>query len=189
VELWDKPRLPDAEEARSLLGVGAFDYVFAREPWRGTGDPFAMFAEFSKNADSLLDKNGHIVLIFTPPYLGMRISALAPESGLLSAENEFFAPADGAAQRWQWTERDVEDAFKSAGFFVKIDRFRREEERVLSPREVEAWFSEKSPWGAFMLLHAGKENCENAKRELAAAGAAGGVPWNRTVIRFEAQKH
>jgi putative ATPase len=160
------PGLPSPEEAEACFGVSVFDRILVREPWkRGFGpggaeaEPLPAMRAFAEAARRLLDREGRLVLLKTPPVLGERISrilegsgaeAAALPAGLKEAEEAFFTAADPGSAGWTWTAETLETAF-SACFRTKITLLEAREERLLTEKDLASWFdTEKSRWGRYI---------------------------------------
>jgi len=144
--------LPSVQQSEEWFSCSKFDNIILRNA-RPAVEP-ALLAGAAK---PLLAKNGSIVLLYSPPRLGMRISRLlAGECGkqdLLSIlekkEDEFFQKTTGAGL---WDSSDFEAAFKNEGFTVNIQIIDQKEERLITEKETASWFNrEQGRWGAFMF--------------------------------------
>jgi putative ATPase len=102
-------------------------------------------------------------MLCSPPPLGERISrVLLEECGadehlvtqLRLAEDAFFCREDPSSletQHWNWDAAVVSNSFESLGFKLTIETIVQEEERLISLKDVDAWFDrENSRWGVFM---------------------------------------
>ncbi|MDR1857966.1 MAG: AAA family ATPase [Treponema sp.] len=155
--------LPTPEQAEEWFSTPQFDRILVREPWRkGLAknaealSPEAAFACLASQAKTLLSSGGSMVLLASPPPLGQRISGIVEEqcgggqqlaSKLRQAEDAFFSQPVS----WNWNADQLERAFESHGFGVKIETLEQKEERLVGARDVDAWFDrENSRWGAFM---------------------------------------
>jgi putative ATPase len=73
---------------------------------------------------------------------------------LAAAEEAFFAvPA-----YWTWDKETLELAFREQGFCIETKVIEREEERLLTARDLDNWFDEKGSWGSFIFQHIGDES-------------------------------
>jgi putative ATPase len=160
-------KIPSPAEAEEAFSCSVFDHIFAREMWkRGTGkDPVESFRSFAASARLLLAPDGDLVILKSPPRMGERISrilssecggeALTLESemaaALAGAEEAFFAECGGVSARLNWDAETLEKTFSDQGFLTEIKTIERQEERLISNRDMENWFdTESSPWGAFI---------------------------------------
>jgi putative ATPase len=176
---------PAPAQAEEWFGTRVFDGIALREPWkRGfTGSFRAVFAETAAAAARLLETGGRFVLIASPPALGQRVSGLLPGTSapeglaeeLSAAEEAFFRPAE---QHWTWTEKDLVSALVNAGFDAACEILQREEERLVTGKELDGWFNPSvSSWGARMEAALGKVSFAALKSALEARTLAGTVLW------------
>ncbi len=194
-------QVPAPEDAAALLGSDRFDRLVGREPWRRAFDaqpPAPVFARFAAAARRLLVDGGSLALAQAPPRLGQRLSALlAPLPGgadlaarLAAAEEAFFAPSEEAADpgdppgKWTWRGEDLAAALEAAGFRVRLDLQERREPRLITRRDLAAWFDrEKSSWGRGIAARLGAEDFAALQRLLTERAAAGPFDWRwRTAV-------
>ncbi|MDR2701900.1 MAG: AAA family ATPase [Spirochaetaceae bacterium] len=155
--------LPIPAEAENLFGTGKFDAIALREPFRReiTASP-EVFATLAEQAAALLETGGRLALLASPPVLGERVSRILRETGrdnavktehyleeiltaLEKAETEFFTGA------WAWTGDMLEKTLAASGFAVTTTLLEREEERLITEKDLAVWFDgEKSAWGKAM---------------------------------------
>ncbi|GHV61157.1 ATPase AAA [Spirochaetia bacterium] len=135
--------------------------------------PVEVFKTFAEKSRRLLAPDGDLVLLQSPPPLGERISRIlaagsgsdAPGAGksaagaktdadrelvetLQRAEESFFAETAGP---WTWDGGTLLAAFEDAGFTVTLTNLDQKEERLITERDLSAWFDQDhSRWGAFM---------------------------------------
>jgi putative ATPase len=160
-------KLPGPEEAEAAFSCKEFDHILAREPWRrGLSDPEEAFRNFAGQSRRLLSPQGDLVLLQSPPPLGERISRILKEEcgagkaladKLAAGEALFFSawkenPENtGPSGRWTWNGEILERAFLEAGFQTDITIMEQKEERLLTERDLAAWFDKgHSAWGAFI---------------------------------------
>jgi putative ATPase len=184
---------PSPGEAEAAFSCTQFDYILTREPWRQTGGGAGVFTEFAQKCRKLLAPTGVIVVLQSPPALGGKIFPIleaeiegilpeAPETPkmvqkLAEAEWAFFT-SEGNKPELLWNAQTLEAAFTEAGFSVSISQVDQKEERLLTERDVAAWFSkEKSSWGAFIARELGDEAFYNIKRMLSERAKRGPVEW------------
>jgi putative ATPase len=197
--------LPSPDDAQRLFDTATFDAILAREPWRrgfGGAAPSQAFLDYATKAAALLASGGVVVLLQSPPRLGERISSvLERECGAASdllislreAEEDFFSGrlAKGASlgeAAWAWDASTLETAFTVAGFQTRLETVNEEEERLISDREIVAWFDpEKSSWGKAAFAAIGGAAFENARRLLAARAERGPIPWHWKALLIEAR--
>ena len=176
--------LPTPEEAERLFATGVFDHIFAREPWRKGADA-AVFRLFAEAARQLIAPQGNIVILQSPPALGERISRiLRDECGALAAfvakleeaESAFFAGQKDP--RLSWDQTTLETCFEDAGFNTHLSVLEQKEERLITARDLNAWFDwQKSSWGAFIAGILGEESFLEAKALLGERIRQGPLVW------------
>jgi putative ATPase len=150
--------LPSASQCEEWFSCSQFDNILLRCA-RLNAEPDRLAADVRP----LLAKNGCLVLLFSPPRLGMRISRVLEEechdgrgepasrltaSRLAQAEEAFFQNTTGAGL---WDERELAGAFERQGFSVKLQTIGQKEERLIAEKDIAAWFNvDQSRWGSFM---------------------------------------
>nr|AGS52988.1 ATPase, AAA family [uncultured bacterium contig00030] len=143
--------LPAAQQCEEWFSCALFDHILIRCARLNT-QPSALAA----NAKSLLAKGGGLVLFTSPPRLGERISRIlkdqCSQSGLASilekAENTFF---NDTLLTGFYNIEELKAAFEENGFTVKTQIIDQKEERLITERDLSAWFNtEQSRWGSFM---------------------------------------
>jgi putative ATPase len=182
--------------------------------------PEMVFSRLASGAYALLESGGSLVMLCSPPLLGERISRIlreecggfisgpSPAEKLREAEDAFFTPSpqgDEASQgagvsqgaedehkptEWNWDTAALSHAFESARFKVEIEIIDQKEDRLISPKDIDAWFDQKkSRWGAFMgktLETADFSRIEDALRQRIQAGP---LPWKWKSLLLLAKKH
>jgi len=143
--------LPSVQQSEEWFSCSKFDNIILRGV-RLAAEP-ALLASAAK---PLLAEKGSIVLLYSPPRLGMRISRLLADecdkkdlTSILEKEEEaFFKQTTGAGL---WDSEDFEIAFKNEGFTVNLQNIDQKEERLITERETASWFNkEQGRWGSFM---------------------------------------
>ncbi|MDR0645344.1 MAG: AAA family ATPase [Treponema sp.] len=180
--------IPSPEEAEKWFDCAEFDFILSREPFRGGENPM----EFTAACRKLLAKGGVIVILASPPADGSKISRVLADCAhdntiatefsvsaalldkLRGAEVEFF---QNLGRNLAWTRSDMEKSFTNTGLSFKITEIAQKEERILLPRDIEGWFSEKSPWGAFMADALGIDDYILVKKSLSERAKRGTVDW------------
>jgi putative ATPase len=175
--------LPSPDRAEAAFSCTQFDCIVSREPWRHTGGGAAAFSECARACRALLAPGGAIVTLQSPPALGGKISRLletVPQEmikKLAEAERAFFT-SDENKPTLLWNAQTLEAAFTEAGFSAVITYIDQEEERLLTARDIAAWFNtEKSSWGAFIARELGEDAFFTIKKTLSDRAAQGPVPW------------
>jgi putative ATPase len=143
-------------------------------------------------AKPLLSKNGCLVLLYSPPRLGMRISRLLSEdcrrqeliAELEQAEDAFFQNITGAGL---WDQNDTEIALQKEGFSVNVSIIDQKEERLITEKDIASWFNtEQSRWGAFMSQNLKKTDFMDVKETIRQRIAKGPVLWSWQSSCFKA---
>jgi putative ATPase len=181
--------LPSLQQAGEWFSSNVFDFILLREPWRKgfTGrlqSPEAEFSRLSESAKALLAPKGRLVLLCSPPMLGQRISALIMDEDKLlaeklgKAEDSFFSRQQGGLTEWNWDAAILSNPFEAQGFKVKIDVLEQKEERLIGPKDINAWFDMKnSRWGAFMGKALDASDFSRAEEILTRRIQSGPLPW------------
>ncbi|GHT67043.1 ATPase AAA [Spirochaetia bacterium] len=192
--------LPEPAQASEWFAAGIFDHIFAREPWRrilgnrsakgGAPSPSEVFKTFAEKAHRLLTPEGDLVLLQSPPRLGERISRILADSDvpepadkLGEAEESFFAETG----TWTWDGDTLKSAFEGAGFTVTLTSLDQKEERLITERDLAAWFDQDhSRWGAFIGKKLGKKDFARAEEILRDRIKQGPVVWKWTSVVLKA---
>jgi putative ATPase len=190
-------KLPLPEEAEAWFSSPAFDHILIREPWkRGfpAGGVEAAFGAYARLLRDLLVPGGDLVILKSPPVLGERISRIIAEGNggaltekLRDAEEAFFsAPAlDGLT----WTGETLERAFSGAGFKTALTVLDQKEERLLTERDLAAWFDkEKSRWGASVASLLGEGDFFALRDLLRERARQGPVLWRWKSLLLRASR-
>jgi putative ATPase len=215
IALFPPGDLPSPEETESWFSTGIFDHICAREPWRrsAAASVTALFTGFAAKAEKLLGPGGDLLILQSPPRLGERLSRIlevecgAP--GTLSrrlgeAEEAFFKPGpteppgaspgrDGKGEassgRWTWDGATLEGCFSAAGFETEFTVLDEEEERLISPRDIELWFNrDRSSWGAFICSALGEEDFFVLRDALQERARQGPIRWKWKSLLLKARK-
>jgi putative ATPase len=188
--------LPEAERCEEWFSCSKFDRILIRSLrlFGGSGDKSSHggtgargrggeFRGLSAAAKELLVKNGSLVLLANPPLLGERISRLlgdecsetALASSLGKAEEAFFANKEIEGL---WTPEELVSAFEDAGFTVTLQTLDQKEERLITEKDLSAWFdAENSRWGSFMAKTLKKSDFEAIEAALRLRIASGPILW------------
>jgi putative ATPase len=183
---------PAPAEAETLFSAGVFDHIFVRENWRRgfAGEAERVFRDYAQGAWNLLAPKGDISLLQSPPRLGERLSRVILEEcgapGELSeklrdAEERFFSPDEGNAGSPQWLTWDAEvlrRSFAEAGFTVTVTTVEQREERLISKRDIAAWFDkDRSSWGTSVFERLGDGDFNRIREALAGRAEQGPLIW------------
>jgi putative ATPase len=143
--------LPSAPQCEEWFSCAQFDHILIRSP-RLSAAP----NELAAGAKLLLTKNANLILLYSPPLLGERISRILKdecgENGLVCelerAEGLFFSKMTGLGF---WDTEELTAAFKSQGFSVNFEIIGQKEERLITEKDIANWFNAgQSRWGEFM---------------------------------------
>ena len=181
--------LPTHEQASEWFSSPRFDRIIIREPWKkGLGKkgttpcPEDVFNNFAVLVQELLAPEGRLVMLVSPPALGEKISRIiAEECGnesladrLKQAEDAFFPQTPGL----NWHIDHVSRAFESVQFTVHTKILEQQEERLIGPRDIDAWFDHHhSRWGSFMQQALDPEDFSGIKQALMQRIQDGPVTW------------
>jgi putative ATPase len=170
IGVYPNGRLPSPEETDTLFAAHTFEHILVREPWRRGGSS-EVFHAFAHTARQLLAPEGDLIMLQSPPRLGERISRIigegtssAARAKLEAAEEAFFNPEKtgtlaGAWERWTWGGETLETCFHDAGFKTSLTVLDQQEDRLLTERDLGAWFDTgRSSWGAFIAEALGEGN-------------------------------
>jgi putative ATPase len=192
IAVYPAPALPPPEEAETLFSAGVFDHIFIRETWRRgfAGEAEQVFRDYARGAWNLLAAGGDISLLQSPPLLGERLSrVILEECGappelaekLRKAEERFFSPGAGNAgpPRWlTWDAEVLQRSFGEAGFTVTVTPAEQQEERLISKRDISAWFDkDRSSWGASVCGSLGDGDFNRIREILTERAAHGPLIW------------
>jgi putative ATPase len=138
----------------------------------------------------LLAKNGNFALLASPPRLGERISRILRDecgmqnlaSALEQAEEAFFDNMTGSRSESSsvglWDSSDLTAVFEKAGFSVKLNIIDQKEERLITEKDLSAWFNiEQSRWGSFMAKNLEKTVFSEVEEALRLRIAKGPLLW------------
>jgi putative ATPase len=185
--------LPTQAESERLFGTPLFDAIVLREPFRrGVTPSKSLFEAFAVQAAALLERGGSLALTASPPSLGERISRVLKQGGTASkeildaleqAETAFFTQKDSA---WAWTGEMLESALAEKGFKVACSVLEREEERLITEKDIAPWFNaEQSAWGKAMEKSLGS-GFSVLKELLLQRIRQGAVKWRWSSLLFRA---
>ncbi|MDR0760299.1 MAG: AAA family ATPase [Treponema sp.] len=192
IAVYPAPPFPVPGEAEKFFSTGVFDHIFARENWRRgfSGEAEQVFRDYARSAWNLLAPKGDLSLLQSPPRLGERLSrVILEECGapselsekLREAEEHFFSPGVGNAGSPQWLTWDGEvlrRSFEEAGFAVTITTVDQREERLISKRDISAWFDkDRSSWGTSVCGILGDGDFNRIRETLTERAAQGPLIW------------
>ncbi|MDR3199905.1 MAG: AAA family ATPase [Spirochaetales bacterium] len=173
-------------------GLPPFEVILARNLLtRAAGTP-AGREEFIRACMGLLAPGGRLVLAQTVPALGSRFFAAAPALGLeaaarekiLAAEEEMYAASGNPLLAWG--PPDLEAAAARAGLRdVRLVTEYYEEERLVSPANIAAWFGPlfsadtagASGYAAALMPLLDAEERQTLKTWLESSVAGKVIPW------------
>jgi putative ATPase len=151
--------LPSVEQSRQWFSCSEFDHIMLRLN-RLNFEP----EKLSSLSKALLTDNGGLVLLFSPPRLGERLSRILAEecgqsglSAVLEKEEEAFLK--NLKSGGFWDTADIEEVFKNEGFSVKLQIIDQKEDRLITEKDISSWFdSGQSRWGSFMSQNLKKDD-------------------------------
>jgi putative ATPase len=184
--------LPAPSQCNEWFDCPEFDHILIRAP-KFSAVQASELSGFVENAKNLLSKNGNFILLTSPPALGERISrilrmecneeTLAVE--LEKAEEDFFNSA--AVTGGFWTENELVSAFEKEGFSIKIETIEQKEERLITAKDLAAWFNTESRWGSFMTKNLKKEAFSAIENVMSLRITKGPILWQWKSMLFEAK--
>ncbi|MDR0464865.1 MAG: AAA family ATPase [Treponema sp.] len=148
--------LPSVQECEKFFSSSQFDHILIRAP-RLNFTP----SRIASDAKPLLAAGGNLVLLSSPPCLGERISRVMEEEcengslavKLKKAEKLFFENTGSNLHQDLWEESDLTSAFEQQGYSVTVQIINQKEERLITDKDIDAWFNNKSRWGSFMAAN------------------------------------
>jgi len=174
--------LPSARQCEEWFSCSVFDHILIRSARLSAETPETA-AQIAAGAKQLLAKNGGLVLFFSPPRYGERISRiLADECNegklaekLEQAEKTFFGE-NGVTGFWD--DEEMSAVFKKQGFTVNIQTLDQREERLITEKDLAAWFNTgQSRWGSFMSKTLEKQDFAGVEQALKLRITKGPVKW------------
>ncbi|GHV46237.1 ATPase AAA [Spirochaetia bacterium] len=109
---------------------------------------------------------------------------------LREAEESFFTESSGPAAKgglWTWDGDTLKAAFEDAGFTVTLTSLDQREERLITERDLSAWFDQDhSRWGAFIGKALGKKDFARAEELMRERIKQGPVVWQWKSILLKA---
>jgi putative ATPase len=166
-------------------------------------NPAKTFQRLAAQAMPLLADGGSLCLLCSPPPLGERISRIlreecAADDALAAAvsrgEDQFFSrqPSKAGADSgnfWAWDADTLQTAFEKEGFSVQVELLEQNEERLISERDLSAWFDlNASRWGAFFSQAMPKEEFTQVQELLRARASQGPIMWKWKSVLLVAGK-
>jgi len=179
-------KVPSPEEAERDFRCSAFDFILSRESLRPHFREEASLFDYARSLRALLAPKGKIVLLNSPPALGMRISRLLKDEGVHSAAAALFREAEESFFKQEpdkfnffnsFTPELIKTAFDKAGCETEIALLEQKEERLLLKKDIDLWFSGNSSWGRHINEKLGAENFEEVKSLLIERAKRGPVLW------------
>jgi len=183
--------LPSLDFCKENFSCTEFDHILLRVSRLKTAP-----ASLAKDAGNLLVKNGRLIFLFSPPRLGERISRILNDEILTSekklaaklekAEEEFFSNTAGLDLL---DERGIITAFEKEGFTVEYSIIDQKEERLITEKDLSAWFNtEQSRWGSFMAEKLKEKDFKMTEEALRIRIAIGPLLWRWKSICLTAKK-
>jgi len=188
-----KEILPSAQQSEEWFSTSQFDHIFIRSA-RLNQEPDLL----ASCAGMLLANGGNLVVLFSPPALGERISRILKHEceneqiiqkiipAFEQAEEAFFNGLTGAGFQ---DEKDMKAAFEKYPFSINIQTIDQKEERLITEKDLTSWFNaEQSRWGSFMVENLEKGVFSAVEEALRSRILKGPVLWKTKSILFSAKK-
>ena len=108
---------------------------------------------------------------------------------LKQAEDVFFSDLSKAdnLRAIRWDPETLEKSFRDAGFTVNKSIVERQEERLISAKDLSLWFDDKkSSWGAFIANALGEKDFSGIRGILESRINEGPVQWKWRSILLKA---
>jgi len=179
--------LPTLQQCNEWFSCTEYDHIVIRAA-RLPCEP----SKIAANAKPLLAKKGNLILLSSPPKLGMRLSRLlvqeCAEEGLAEkleeAENSFFENVKSASL---WEENDLVSAFEKEGFRTNLTIVDQKEERLITEKDITSWFNtEQSRWGGFLYKILDKNDFSAIKEAINQRISKGPILWQWKSVCFKA---
>ncbi|MDR2941952.1 MAG: AAA family ATPase [Treponema sp.] len=170
--------LPSAKQCEEWFSCPVFDHILIASA-RLVSEP----SQIAIGAKPLLAKGGNLVLFSSPPRYGERISRIladeCAEAGLSAkleqAEKAFFGSNDVSGF---WNEDELADIFEKQGFSVDIQIIDQKEERLITEKDLSAWFNAgQSRWGSFMAKTLEEKDFQAVRQALSLRITKGPILW------------
>jgi len=178
--------LPCSKQCEEYFSCREFDHILIRSQRLNID-----FNLFTFNAKELLAENGNLIMLCSPPRLGERISRILSEDlgekhlakMLEKAEEEFFQ----SLSLGLWDENELIKAFNENRFSIESNEFDQKEERLITEKDLGAWFNTESRWGAFMAKKLDKTDFLAVENALRVRISSGPVIWQWKSICLKAK--
>ena len=178
--------LPEAKQCEENFSCSQFDHILLRAVRLNID-----FDSFAAQAKTLLVNKGKLVILCSPPVMGERISRiLSQECGkqelalkLERAEEVFFQNTDISLSSEKlsarlWSDKDLISSLEKQSFTVTSELIDQKEERLLSEKDISAWFNtEQSRWGSFMAKNIEENDFSAIKEALTLRISRGPLLW------------
>ncbi|MDR3020709.1 MAG: AAA family ATPase [Treponema sp.] len=188
--------LPTPQQCKEWFDCSVFDHILIRSVRLPT-EPSLLAA----SAKPLLSKDGNLIIHFSPPRLGMRLSRLLNEcetsltsaltSKLEKAEEAFFhnmTEIDSSMKQGLWDTDELTAAFEQKGFSIKLQTIDQKEERLITEKDLSVWFNvEQSRWGSFMSQTLDKNTFSAIENTLKTRINQGPVIWTWQSVCVKAE--
>jgi len=183
--------LPSVQECEQWFSFSQFDNILIRAYRLNTAP-----SRLASDAKSLLAANGNLVLFYSPPSLGERISRIVKQecentslaAKLERAEVLFFQNTgeNNLSDHGLWEESDFTSAFDQQGYSVTVQKIEQKEDRLITDKDIDAWFNDKSRWGSFMAANLDKKDFTGIEGILRQRIAKGPILWQWKSICLKA---
>ncbi|MCL2180118.1 MAG: AAA family ATPase [Treponema sp.] len=181
--------LPSPLQCGEWFSCSQFDHILMRV-MRLTVEPAILAAA----AKALLADNGGLTLLYPPPSQGERLSRILAQecasaslaAKLEKAEGGFFKDLSSSGL---WDENDLTSALESNGFKIKLQVIDQKEERLITDKDLDAWFNtDKSRWGSFMAQNLKGGDFKAVEDAIRIRIAKGPILWRWKSICLQAVK-
>jgi len=176
--------LPDVTECDEWFSCHEFDHILIR-----TSRLSCDFSKLAAKVKPLLAKNANLLLLSSPPKLGMRLSRLLTQEKLAAkleeAETEFF---NNTKDSDIWEENDLVSAFEKEGFITDLNEIDQKEERLITEKDLNLWFNTvNSRFGSFLSKNLEKHDFLAIEDELRLKINKGPILWKWKSICLKAK--
>ncbi|MCL2243658.1 MAG: AAA family ATPase [Treponema sp.] len=173
--------LPTVDQCEEWFSCSKFDHILIRSP-RLSADP----NQLASAVKTLLAENGNLILLFSPPRLGERISRILKDECLIRAERDIVLKLEQSEESFfentsisgLYDENELTAAFEKNNFTVEQQIIDQKEERLITEKDLAAWFNtEHSRWGSFMAKTLEKSDFTAIEDALRQRITQGPVMW------------
>ncbi|MCL2196989.1 MAG: AAA family ATPase [Treponema sp.] len=174
--------LPQPNQCENWFSCRQFDHILIRAQKLNKD-----VNSLARDAKTLLAKNGSLVLFCSPVSLGERLSRILESecarsdlsSKLEKAEISFFKDFNKSQTSVSeiWDENVLISAFEENGYSVTSEIIGQQEERLITEKDLSAWFNAESRWGSFMSSFLSADNFRAIEETIRMRISKGPVLW------------